>query len=124
MAGQDRRESNGALSKPLDGARRRAQPITSIMPWYVYILECAGGHCYVGHTEDLEARFKAHLAGVGADFTRRHLPLRIVFTEEFLEESSAVRREGQLKRWSRAKKLALAAGEFDKVHQLARRRRR
>ena len=94
------------------------------MPWYVYILECTGGHCHVGHTEDLEARLKAHLAGVGADFTWRHPPLRMVFTEEFLEESSAVRREAQLKRWSRAKKQALLCGRFDQLHRLSRRRKR
>jgi putative endonuclease len=94
------------------------------MPWYVYILECAGGHCYVGHTEDLDARFKTHLAGMGADFTRRHPPRRMVFTEESPDELSAVRRELQLKRWSRVKKPAHAAGELAKVRLLARRRRR
>jgi len=124
MAGHDWRESNGALSKPLDGARRRAQRFLRIMPWFVYILECAGGHYYVGHTEDLRVRLAAHLAGAGAEFTRRYPPRRIARSEQFSDEASAVRREAQLKRWSRAKKSALIAGRFDRIHELARRRKR
>ena len=124
MAGRGRRESNGALSKPLDGARRRTQRFLRIMPWFVYILECAGGHYYVGHTEDLRLRLAAHLAGAGAEFTRRYPPRRLACSEQFSDESSAVRREAQLKRWSHAKKSALIAGQFDLIHQLARLRKR
>jgi predicted GIY-YIG superfamily endonuclease len=98
--------------------------MTRVMPWYVYILDCTGGCYYVGHTENLDMRFAAHLAGTGAEFTRRHRPSRVAYTEEFLDESSAVRRELQLKHWSRAKKLALIAGQFDQIHHLARRRSR
>ena len=62
--------------------------------------------------------------GVGAEFTRRHRPLRVAYTEEFSDETPAVRREHQLKRWSRAKKQALIAGRLDRIHEFARRRRR
>jgi len=92
--------------------------------WCVYLLECVDGHYYVGHSGNLDARFAAHRAGLGADFTRRHPPLRIAYVEGASDEESAVRRENQLKRWSRAKKLALLSGRLDEVHQLAQRRNR
>jgi len=94
------------------------------MTWWVYMLECSGGCIYVGHTEDLKARFAAHLAGTGAGFTRSHPPIRIAYSEEHSNELSAITRERQLKRWSRAKKQAMIAGRLDRIHELARRRRR
>lgn len=75
-------------------------------PYFVYMLECADGSLYTGITTDVERRFLEHKAGTGGHFTRAHKPRRIVYTEEHLGRSSALKREAAIKKLSRAKKLA------------------
>jgi putative endonuclease len=91
------------------------------MPWFAYILECAGGRLYVGITANLAARFDRHLDGDAAAFTRKHPPIRMIFWEPHETEEAAVRRERQLKHWSPAKKLALAQGRLADLRALAKR---
>ena len=91
--------------------------------FYVYILRCADGSYYVGHTDNLQRRVKAHNEGGGAKFTCKRRPVRLVYTETHDGEEAAVRRERQLKKWSRAKKEALIAGDRARLKQLSRRRR-
>lgn len=86
---------------------------------YTYILECSNGQYYVGSTKDLERRLQEHQAGMGANFTRKHLPVKLVYYEEFQTVEQAYRRERQLHGWSRAKKEALIKGEFDKLPELS-----
>lgn len=50
---------------------------------YTYILECANGQYYVGSTKDLERRLQEHQAGIGGKFTKAHLPVKLVYTEQF-----------------------------------------
>ncbi|MDR3280681.1 MAG: GIY-YIG nuclease family protein [Synergistaceae bacterium] len=79
--------------------------------FYVYILRCADGTCYTGFTHDLEHRLKAHNEGAGgAKYTRARRPVELVYFEEHDSTSSALKRERQIKRLSRAAKLALIAG--------------
>lgn len=75
--------------------------------WYLYILECAGGRLYTGITLDLEARFKAHMAGKGAKFTRGYKPERIVLVRYFANRAEAQREEYAIKRLSAAAKREL-----------------
>lgn len=75
--------------------------------WYVYILECAGEKYYTGYTAELGRRVKEHLSKQGADFVSRHLPAKLVFSEEHSDKKSAEKRERQIKGWSRKKKQAL-----------------
>jgi predicted GIY-YIG superfamily endonuclease len=89
---------------------------------FVYILRCADGSYYVGSTQDLQGRVATHNAGGGPPYTRRRLPVVLVYSEPFASTSHAVRRERQLKRWSRAKKAALIAGNLDKLKKLSKRR--
>lgn len=86
---------------------------------YTYILECSNGQYYVGSTNDLERRLQEHQAGEGANFTRKHLPVKLVYYEEFQTVEQAFLRERQLHGWSRAKKEALIKGEFDKLPELS-----
>ena len=72
-----------------------------------YILRCSNGQYYVGSTENLEERMKLHNSGKGGQFTSRHLPFELVYTEEFDSYAEAFRRERQLHGWSHAKKEAL-----------------
>jgi putative endonuclease len=91
---------------------------------FIYILECADGTLYVGHTSDLSARIKAHNDGRGARYTACRVPVRLVYSEPHPTETAAVAREAQLKRWSGQKKRALIAGSLAWLHTLSRRRSR
>ncbi len=85
----------------------------------MYILLCADGSYYTGSTIDLERRLLQHQDGEGANFTRKHLPVKLVYYEEFDNIAEAFRREKQVQGWSRKKKEALINGELNKLHQLA-----
>jgi putative endonuclease len=71
---------------------------------FVYILRCADGTFYVGHTNDLAFREDMHNAGVGATYTASRRPVEMVYAESHSSLNSAIRREKQLKRWTSEKK--------------------
>lgn len=78
------------------------------MSYFVYILECADGSYYVGITNDLEKRLKAHNeTPVGAKYTRSRRPVKLVFQEEYPSKSEALRREAEIKNWKRTDKQSL-----------------
>lgn len=77
--------------------------------FFVYILRCADGSLYTGYTVALEARVATHNAGKGAAYTRSRRPVVLVYAERFDTRSAAMRREIELKRWPRLRKLALIA---------------
>ena len=77
------------------------------MKGYMYILECADGSYYTGSTTDLELRLQQHQSGEGANHTRKRLPVRLVYYEEFDRIDEAFYREKQVQGWSRRKKEAL-----------------
>lgn len=74
---------------------------------YTYMLECADGTFYTGWTNDLPKRLKTHSAGKGGKYTRSRLPVKLVYAEEHEERTDAMRREVQIKRFSRKRKQAL-----------------
>ena len=74
---------------------------------YLYILICSNGSYYVGSTTDLSIRLLEHQNGVGANFTSKHLPVKLVYYEEFQRIEDAFLREKQIQGWSRKKKEAL-----------------
>ena len=75
--------------------------------WYVYILECADRTLYTGITNNLQQRLKNHNDGTAARYTRGRGPVRIVYHEIQEDRSEASRREMQIKKLTRAEKLAL-----------------
>ena len=77
------------------------------MSAYVYMLRCGDGSLYTGWTSDLEKRVKAHSSGKGAKYTRAHLPVELVWQEEYNSKEEAMVREYALKQLSRAEKLRL-----------------
>ncbi len=87
---------------------------------YVYILECSDGTFYTGSTKDLESRIQQHQAGEGARYTKRRLPVRLIYSEEFDRIDAAFYREKQIQSWSRKKKLALIEGRLDKLPELSK----
>jgi putative endonuclease len=74
---------------------------------YCYIVECADGSLYTGWTTDPERRVKEHNAGRGAFYTRWRRPVSLMYLEELPSRSTAQRRENEIKKLTRQKKLAL-----------------
>ena len=75
------------------------------MTWKLYLLECNNDAYYAGITNDLDARFAAHLAGKGARYTRANPPIKILASKPYPDRSSASVAEAQLKKLPRNKKL-------------------
>jgi putative endonuclease len=90
------------------------------MKSYMYILECCDGSFYTGSTQNIEARLAQHQSGEGAKFTASHLPVKLVYQEEYERIDEAFGREKQIQGWSRAKKLALIQGQFDLLIELSK----
>ncbi|WP_353482254.1 GIY-YIG nuclease family protein [Haliscomenobacter sp.] len=90
------------------------------MKGYLYILKCSNGCFYTGSTVDLERRLAQHQAGEGANYTKKHLPVELVYFEEYARIDEAFFREKHVQGWSRAKKEALIAGQVDQLHVLAK----
>lgn len=86
------------------------------MGWTVYILRCGDGSLYTGCTNDLSRRLKAHRSGKGAKYTRSRPPVTLVYREETVDKSSALRREAAIKRLDRREKLALIAEKETDAH--------
>ena len=78
-------------------------------PWFCYMLRCGDGSLYVGITSNLEARVEKHNRGFGPEYTRKHRPVVLIWSQEFEDSAAARKREIELKGWSRKKKLALLA---------------
>jgi putative endonuclease len=74
---------------------------------FVYIVRCRDGTLYTGYARDPRRRAKVHNSGRGARYTSGRLPVTLAYSEPFDSKSEALRRECELKRWSRAKKEAL-----------------
>lgn len=88
--------------------------------WYVYIVECRDKTLYTGVTNDINRRIHDHNKNQGGSYTRIRTPIRLVYNETHTSRSSALKREAQIKRWSRDKKLALAEGNEDKLQILSK----
>jgi predicted GIY-YIG superfamily endonuclease len=88
------------------------------MASFVYILRCVDGSFYVGRTDNLEERVRAHQEGRGCAFTAARAPVVLEYSEKFERRAQACRRELQIKRWTRAKKEALIAGDAALLRKL------
>jgi len=87
---------------------------------YMYILECADGSYYTGSTWDLEKRLWEHRNGLGANHTKKRLPIKLVYCEQFERIDDAFHREKQVQGWSRRKKQALIEANFDELVKFSR----
>lgn len=88
--------------------------------WYVYILKCSDNSFYTGHTNNLNERIKRHNSGRGSSYTAVRSPVKLLLYEENENETAAVKREMQIKKWSRAKKIALINGNIQKLKLLSK----
>ena len=90
------------------------------MKGYMYILKCSDDTFYTGSTNDIETRLQQHQNGEGANYTRKRLPVELVYYEEYQRIDEAFYREKQIQGWSRKKKKALINEEIDKLPKLSR----
>lgn len=86
----------------------RPGPPAAAVSWHVYMLRCADGSLYTGIARDLEKRIAKHNAGEGAKYTRGRRPVQLIYSEPVADQGCALRREIELKGYSRQDKLALA----------------
>lgn len=74
--------------------------------WIVYIVKCSDGTLYTGITTDVARRIKEHNAKLGAQYTKSRGPVKLVYKEKCATRSDALKREFQIKSWTRSEKLA------------------
>lgn len=86
---------------------------------FMYILECADGSYYTGSTKDLERRLWEHQNILGANYTKKRLPVKLLYYEEYSRIDEAFYREKQVQGWSRKKKEALINGKPELLPKLA-----
>ncbi len=86
--------------------------------YYVYILRNDSNKLYIGLSKNVVSRLEQHNKGQAAKFTKRHKHFKIVYQEAFGNYGLAVKRERQLKGWTRIKKEALIAGDLELLKTL------
>ncbi|OTP79218.1 GIY-YIG nuclease family protein [Caballeronia sordidicola] len=97
------------------GLRDNARHPTStfrLMPWFLYLIECADGSLYTGIATDVDARFAKHLSGDGARYTRSRKPVAVRASFELSGRAEASRAEYWVKRLTTPRKWKLVAGEL------------
>ncbi len=75
--------------------------------FWIYILASRSRNLYVGMTDNLIRRSTEHRSATGGVHTARYSIHRLVYYEYFRYVRSAIRRETELKRWTREAKVAL-----------------
>lgn len=88
--------------------------------WYVYILKCADNTLYTGITTDISRRVKEHNRKKGGACTRARLPVKLTHKESYQTRTKALKREHQIKRWPKNKKIALINRDKTQFKQLSK----
>jgi putative endonuclease len=91
-----------------------------VKPFWVYILRCADGSYYTGHTDDLERRLGQHQTGECDGYTASRRPVILAWCQECVTREEALSAEQRIKGWSRKKKEAMMRGDWAEVSRLAR----
>ncbi|MCJ7718021.1 MAG: GIY-YIG nuclease family protein [Anaerolineales bacterium] len=87
---------------------------------WIYILECADGSYYTGNSTNLEERLYQHNIGEGGHWKKGRLPVKLVFFQCIPSKEYAYLAEQQIKRWSRANKIALINNDWNLIKYLAK----
>ena len=75
------------------------------MIWHLYLIECQDGSFYTGITTDVAKRYRQHIEGKGARYTRSHPPARLLACVSVGTRSQALKAEAAIKRLPKGKKL-------------------
>lgn len=87
-----------------------------------YVLQCADGSYYVGHTDDMAKRVAEHHEGGKCTYTETRRPVQLVWSQEFATRAEALSAELQIKNWNRTKKQALVRGDFQELRRAAKKK--
>ncbi|MDS3910021.1 MULTISPECIES: GIY-YIG nuclease family protein [Staphylococcus] len=74
---------------------------------FVYIVRCSDNSLYTGYTNNIEVRINKHNVGKGAKYTKTRRPVVLVYQEMYETKSEALRREYEIKTFTRQRKLKL-----------------
>ncbi len=89
--------------------------------FFVYILHCGDDSLYTGVTKNIVRREQQHLDGYcETSYTHNRQPTKLVYYEKYQYIMDAIKREKQLKGWSRAKKDALIEGRLNDLPVLSK----
>ena len=88
--------------------------------WYLYILKCSDFSLYTGVTSDIDKRIKEYNSKKGGSYTRIRISVELIYKEQYGSKSQALKREAQLKGWTKKKKIALINGNKFKLRELSR----
>jgi len=71
-------------------------------------------------TSNLDNRLKEHNSSgsKGAKYLRGKKPVNLIYSETFPDIKTAINRELQIKKWTKAKKEALVAGDLELLKKL------
>jgi len=89
------------------------------MNFWVYILRCADGSYYTGHTDNLEQRIGQHNTGAIEGYTHDRRPVTLAWSQDCPSRIEALEAERQIKGWTRAKKEALMRSDWQALHEAA-----
>ena len=78
-----------------------------VSSFYVYVLECSDGTLYTGYTNNLKHRLYVHNSGKGAKYTKIRRPVELVYQETYTTKSEALKREYEIKTYTRQQKLKM-----------------
>lgn len=81
--------------------------------WHIYILECKDGRLYTGITDNIERRLEEHKTGKGGKFTHAFKVDKLLYSEPCGSKNEALKREAQIKGWTKRKKLVLIKGDVE-----------
>ena len=88
--------------------------------FYLYILRSNTNQLYIGQTNNLNKRElqQTTKSSEAAKFIQDGGEFRLVYSEEYGTRKEVMKRENQLKGWTRAKKEALIAGDLELLKKL------
>ena len=76
----------------------------AVKKYYAYMVRCRDNSIYSGYATDPIKRVEVHNSGKGAKYTRSRLPVELVYFEEFMTKSEALKREYELKQYTHIEK--------------------
>ena len=90
------------------------------MSYVVYILRFEDNNLYIGQTNNIDQRLKDHLSKStkASKFSKENGDLKLVYQESYKTRLDSMRREKQLKGWTRVKKEALISGNLNLLKNL------
>ncbi len=93
-----------------------------MQPFFVYILKCADGSYYTGHTDNMESRLSAHQQGLGGFYTAKRLPVELIYVETCGTRYEAISNEQRMKKWNKKKKEALGKQDWSGLREAAKKK--